>query len=197
MAGPGSSGEKRVKTKFTPPDASGYVRSSSGNLQLIPKLSQKKILLRASVTDLTKERDSLLEISMLNSKLESLENPGSHPVPDPSKDDSKTVGSEGAISKNQFEELKEYIAETVKLYQDAQAAAKTKGNKINSKSPSDPRAPGPSGARSPHTGSAAKISSKASRKDMLGPSIGGDDSDDDTYGGTGSMDSSADDDDTG
>ena len=86
-----------MKTKFTPPDASGYVRSSSGNLQLIPKLSQKKILLRASVTDLTKERDSLLEISMLNSKLESLENPGSHPVPDPSKDDSKTEGSEGAI----------------------------------------------------------------------------------------------------
>ena len=34
---------------------------------------------------------------MLNSKLESLENPGSHPVPDPSKDDTKTEGSEGAI----------------------------------------------------------------------------------------------------
>ena len=98
MAGPGSSGGKRVKTKFTPPDATGYVRSSSGKLQLIPKLSQKKILLRASVTDLTKERDSLLdEISMLNSKLESLENPGSHPVPDPSKDYSKSEGSEGAI----------------------------------------------------------------------------------------------------
>ena len=97
VAGPGSSGGKRVKTKFTPPDATGYVRSSSGKLQLIPKLSQKKILLRASVTDLTKERDSLLEISMLNSKLESLENPGSHPVPDPSKDYSKSEGSEGAI----------------------------------------------------------------------------------------------------
>ena len=98
VAGPGSSGEKRVKIKITPPDATGYVRSSSGKLQLIPKLSQKKILLRASVTGLTKERDSLLdEISMLNSKLESLENPGSHPVPDPSKDASKTEGSEGAI----------------------------------------------------------------------------------------------------
>ena len=42
VAGPGSSGGKRVKTNFTPPDASGYVRSSSDNLQLIPKLSQKK-----------------------------------------------------------------------------------------------------------------------------------------------------------
>ena len=123
------------------------------------------------MTDSTKGRDFLLDISMLNSKLESLENPGSHPVPDPSKDDSKTVGSEGAISKSQFEELKEYIAETVKLYQDAQAAAKTKGNKINSKSPSDPRAPGPSGAGSPHTGSAAKISSKSQPLDMLGSSV--------------------------
>ena len=163
MAGPGSSGEKRVKTMFTPPDASGYVRSSSGKLQLIPKLSQKKILLRASVTGLTKERDSLLdEISMLNSKLESLENPGSHPVPDPSKDDSKTEGSEGAISKSQFEEVKDYIAEPVKLFQTAQAAAKSKGNKSSLKSPSDPVAPGPSGAGSPHSGPAAKISSKAS-----------------------------------
>ena len=197
MAGPGSSGEKRVKTMFTPPDASGYVRSSSDNLQLIPKLSQKKILLRASVTDLTKERDSLLEISMLNSKLESLENPGSHPVPDPSKDDSKTVGSEGAISKSQFEEVKDYIAEPVKLFQTAQAAAKSKGNKSSLKSPSDPVAPGPSGAGSPHSGSAAKISSKASLKDMLGSSICGDDTDDVTDVGTGFMDSSADNDDTG
>ena len=198
-AGTGSSGERRVKTKITPPDATGYVRSSSGKLTIDTKaISEENITLRASVSGLTEERDSLLdEISMLNAKLESLENPGSHPVPDPSKDDSKTVGSEGAISKSQFEELKEYIAETVKLYQDAQAAAKSKGNKIRSKSPSDPRAPGPSGAGSPHTGSAAKISSKASRKDKLGPSVGGDDSDDDAYGGTGSMDSSDDDDDSG
>ena len=199
VAGTGSSGEKRGKIKITPSDATGYVRSSSGKLTIDTKaISEENITLRSSVSGLTEERDSLLdEIAMLNAKLESLENPGGHPVPDPSKDDSKTVGSEGAISKSQFEELKEYIAETVKLYQDAQAAAKTKGNKINSKSPSDPRAPGPSGAGSPHTGSAAKISSKASRKDMLGPSVGGDDSDDDTYGGTGSMDSSDDDDDSG
>ena len=45
VAGPGSSGEKRVKTMFTPPVATGYVRSSSGKLQLFPKLSQKIILL--------------------------------------------------------------------------------------------------------------------------------------------------------
>ena len=42
VAGPGSSGGKRVKSK---PDATGYVRYSSGNLQLFPKLSQKIILL--------------------------------------------------------------------------------------------------------------------------------------------------------
>ena len=42
VAGPGSSGGKRVKSK---PDATGYVRSSSGKLQLFPKLSQKIILL--------------------------------------------------------------------------------------------------------------------------------------------------------
>ena len=144
------------------------------------------------MTDLTKERDSLLEISMLNSKLESLENPGSHPVPDPSKDDSKTEGSEGAISKSQFEEVKDYIAEPVKLFQTAQAAAKSKGNKSSLKSPSDPVAPGPSGAGSPHTGMAAMISSKASLIDMLGPSNCGDVTDDVTDVGTGSMDSSAD-----
>ena len=49
------------------------------------------------MTDSTKGRDFLIDISMLNSKLESLGNPGSHPVPDPSKDDTKTEGSEGAI----------------------------------------------------------------------------------------------------
>ena len=49
------------------------------------------------MTDSTKGRDFLIDISMLNSKLESLENPESHPVPDPSKDDTKTEGSEGAI----------------------------------------------------------------------------------------------------
>ena len=50
----------------------------------------------------------------------------------------------------------------MKLFQTAQAAAKSKGNKSSLKSPSDPVAPGPSGAGSPHSGPAAKISSKAS-----------------------------------
>ena len=71
-------------------------------------------------------------------------------------------GLKELYQKSQFEEVKDYIAEPVKLFQTAQAAAKSKGNKSSLKSPSDPVAPGPSGAGSPHSGPAAKISSKAS-----------------------------------
>ena len=136
VAGTGSSGEKRGKVNFTPSEVPGYVRTSAGKITIDTKaISEENITLRSSVSSLSEERDSLLdEIAMLNAKLESLESPEGHPVPDPSKDVSKSEGSAGAISKSQFEELKVYIAETVKQYQDAQAAAKTKGNKINSKS---------------------------------------------------------------
>ena len=74
----------------------------------------------------------------------------------------KTGGPAGALSKDQYEGLLDYIGEQVKLYQDAQAAARSKGKETASESPLDPEAPGPSGAGAPHTGPAAKISSKAS-----------------------------------
>ena len=90
----------------------------------------------------------------------------------------------------------DFIGEQVRLYQDAQAAAKSKGKKIVSASPLDPEAPGPSRAGSPHIGLAAKSSSKASL-DILGSSMGGDDTDDDMDDGTGSMDVGANDDDEG
>ena len=135
---------------------------------------------------------------LLKSELESLKNPGSHPVPDPPKDPiAKTGGPAGALSKDQYEGLLDYIGEQVKLYQDAQAAARSKGKETASESPLDPEAPGPSGAGSPHIGLAAKSSSKSSRKDIVGSSIGGDDTDDDMDDGTGSMDDDADDDDVG
>ena len=101
-AGTGSSGERRVKTKITPPDATGYVRSNpEGKLTIDTKaVSQENKALKSSVTGLRKERDSLQdELTILKSKLVSLENPGSHPVPGPSKDHSNTDGPVGALSK--------------------------------------------------------------------------------------------------
>ena len=88
-AGTGSSGERRVKTKITPPDAYGYVRPNiEGKLTINTKaVSEENKALKSSVTGLRKERDSLQdELIILKSKLVSLENPGSHPVPGPSKD---------------------------------------------------------------------------------------------------------------
>ena len=61
----------------------------------------------------------------------------------------------------------------------------------------DPEAPGPSGAGAPHIGLAVKRSSKPSRKDLVGSSIHGDDTDEDTEDGNGSMDDDADEDEVG
>ena len=60
-AGTGSSGERRVKSKITPPDATGYVRSNTeGKLTIDTKaVSQENKLLKSSMIGLTKERDSL------------------------------------------------------------------------------------------------------------------------------------------
>ena len=189
-----------MKTKITPPDATGYVRSNpEGKLTIDTKaVSQENKALKSSVTGLRKERDSLQdELTILKSKLESLENPGSHPVPGPSKDHSNTDGPVGALSKSQYEGMLDFIGEQVRLYQDAQAAAKSKGKEIVSASPLDPEAPGPSGAGSPHIGLAAKNSSKSSHKYILGSSIGRDDTDDDRDDGTGPMDVGANDDEVG
>ena len=150
------------------------------------------------MTGLRKERDSLQDdLTILKSKLESLENPGSHPVPGPSKDHSNTDGPVGALSKSQYEGMLDFIGEQVRLYQDAQAAANSKGKEIVSVSPLDPEAPGPSGAGSPHIGLAAKNSFKSSHKYILGSSIGRDDTDDDRDDGTGPMDVGANDDEVG
>ena len=207
-AGSGSSGGRRAKTKITPPDAHAYVRkenqgvisTTGGKLTVSSKaVSEENKVLKSSVTGLTNERDSLLDqLASLKSELESLKNPGSHPVPDPPKDPfAKTGGPAGALSKDQYEILLDYIGEQVKLYQDAQAAARSKGKETASESPLDPEAPGPSGAGSPHIGLAAKSSSKSSHKGIVGSSIGGDDTDDDKDDGTGPMDVGANDDEVG
>ena len=109
----------------------------------------------------------------------------------------KTGGPAGALSKEQYEGLLAHIGETVKLYTDAQITAKSKGKETASKSPLDPVAPGPSGAVTPHIGSAVKKSSKPSRKDLVGSSIHGDDTDEDTEDGNESMDDDADEDEVG
>ena len=73
-AGTGSSGERRVKTKITPPDAYGYVRpNTEGKLTINTKaVSEENKALKSSVTGLRNERDSLLdELAILKSKLES------------------------------------------------------------------------------------------------------------------------------
>ena len=81
----------------------------------------------------------------------------------------KTGGPAGALSKDQYEGLLDYIGEQVKLYQDAQAAARSKGKETASESPLDPEAPGPSGAGAPHIGLAVKRFSKPSLKDLWAP----------------------------
>ena len=200
--GTGSSGSKTEKTKITPPDISGgsgtaYVKTTpEGKLALDSRaVSQQNIALQASVTGLMKERDSHLEeINILKARLESLSNPGGQPVPDPSKVDARTEGPAGAISKDQMEELKDFMADTVKSYLDAQAAAKPKGKEIVHKFSSGLYAPGHSRAKSPPSGLADKKSSGSSHK--MGSSLGGDDTDDDADVGTGT-DDSADDDDEG
>ena len=200
--GTGSSGTKTVKTKITPPDVSGgsgtaYVKTTpEGKLTFDSRaVSQQNIALQASVTGLMKERDSHLEeINILKARLESLSNPGGQPVPDPSKVDARTEGPAGAISKDQMEELKDFMAATVKSYLDAQAAAKPKGKEIVHKFSSGLYAPGHSRAKSPPSGLADKKSSGSSHK--MGSSLGGDDTDDDADVGTGT-DDSADDDDEG
>merc|ERR1711888_336498 len=56
VAGTGSSGEKRGKIKFTPSDATGYVRTSDGKITIDTKaISEENITLRSSVSGLTKE----------------------------------------------------------------------------------------------------------------------------------------------
>ena len=204
--GTGSSGSKTEKTKITPPDISGssgtaYVKTTTdGKLALDSRaVSQHNIALQASVTGLMQERDSQLEeINILKARIESLSNPGGQPVPDPSKVDAKTEGPAGAISKDQMEELKdfmkEYMAGTLKSYLDAQAA-KPKGKEIVHKFSSGLSAPGHSRAKTPPSGLADKKSSGSSHK--MGSSLGGDDTDDDADVGTGYTDDSADDDDEG
>ena len=162
-------------------------------------VSEENKVLKSSVTGLTNERDSLLDqLASLKSELESLKNPVEPSSPRPPMDPvAKTGGPAGALSKEQYEGLLDYIGETVKLYTDAQATAKSKGKETASKSPLDPVAPGPSGAVTPHIGSAVKKSSKPSRKDLVGSSIHGDDTDEDTEDGNESMDDDADEDEVG
>ena len=187
-AGTGSPGETRMINP-TPPDATGYVRTSpEGKLRIDTKaVALENKALKTSMGVLRGERDSLYdELVSLRSQLEKSKNPGSHPVPSPAKDLSITDGLEGALSKSQFDTMLTFIGEQVRIYQDSQAAAKS-GKEIVSTTPLDPEAPGPSRVASPHIGLADKSSAKSSHKDMMGSSLG-DGSEDDMDDGTLSMD---------
>ena len=84
------------------------------------------------MTGLTNERDSLLDqLASLKSELESLKNPGSHPVPDPPKDPiAKTGGPAGALSKDQYEGLLDYIGEQVNYTKMHRLLLVLKGKKL-------------------------------------------------------------------
>ena len=81
---------------------------------------------------LTNERDSLLDqLASLKSELESLKNPGSHPVPDPPMDPvAKTGGPAGALSKDQYEGLLDYIGEQVNYTKMHRLLLVLKGKKL-------------------------------------------------------------------
>ena len=142
-AGSGSSGGRRAKTKITPPDAHAYVRkenqgvisTTGGKLTVSSSskaISEENKVLKSSVTGLTNERDSLLDqLASLKSELESLKNPGSHPVPDPPKDPvAKTGGPAGALSKDQYEGLLDYIGEQVNYTKMHRLLLVLKGKKL-------------------------------------------------------------------
>ena len=173
-AGTGSSGERRVKTKITPPDATGYVRTSpEGKLRIDTKaVALENKALKTSMGVLRGKRDSLYdELVSLRSQLEKSKSPGSHPVPGPAKDLSITDGPEGALSKSQFDTMLTFIGEQVRIYQDSQAAAKS-GKEIVSTTPLDSEAPGPSRVASSHIGSAEKGFAIPSHENIVGSSLG-------------------------
>ena len=121
-SGSGAPGKTRKKPKIihTPPDATGFVRikKDSGTLIVDTKavaLENKKL----------KTNEGILQeqIVALRAELDKYKNTGSQPDSSPTNNLPISGGLEG-FSKSQYDNMLTFIGEQVKMYQDAQAAAK-------------------------------------------------------------------------
>ena len=161
-SGSESIGEVRL-VRPTPPDAHAHVKvDTKGKLQF-------------STKSIAKENKELKEkIIALQSQLEEAsKSPMVHPDPSPAKD-SLTEGLERFLSEKQFDTLCKFVG--------AQVAASVKSGHDSVVSPVLPfhsDASGPSKALSSHVGTSGKKSARISQKDILGTSMGLDDSEDD------------------
>ena len=168
-AGSGSPGKTRKKPKIihTPPDATGLVRidKESGTLIVDTKavaLENKKL----------KTNEGILQdqIVALRAELDKYEHTGSQPDSSPTNNLPISGGLEG-FSKSQYDNMLTFIGEQVKMYQDAQAAAKRLELKKILDPSLDLEAPSHSRAASYQSGLAEKSCSKSSHKDIMGSSL--------------------------
>ena len=151
------------KIRPTPPDAHAHVKiDTKGKLQFSTK----------SIANENKELKEM--VKALQSQLEEAsKSPMDHPDPSPAKD-SLTEGLERFLSEKQFDILCKFVG--------AQVAASIKSGHDSVVSPVLPfhsDVAGPSKALSSHVGTSGKKSARVSQKDILGTSMGLDDSEDD------------------
>ena len=145
----------------TPSDSHAHVKvDSKGKLQF-------------SIKSIAKENKELKEkLVALQSQLEEAsKSPRIQPDPSPAKD-SLTEGLERFLSKDQFDTFCKYVGDQV-------AATVKSGQDISPVLPLLSDAPGPSKAVSSQVGTSGKKSARLSQKDILGTSMGLDDSEDD------------------
>ena len=168
-SGSGSPGKTRKKPKIihTPPDATGFVRieKESGTLIVDTKavaLENKKL----------KTNEGILQdqIVALRAELDKYEHTGSQPDSSPTNNLPISGGLEG-FSKSQYDNMLTFIGEQVKMYQDAQAAAKRLELKKILDPSLDLEAPSHSRAASYQSGLAEKSCSKSSHKDVMGSTL--------------------------
>ena len=184
--GSGSPVETRKKPKIihTPPDATGFVRvnKKSGTLLVDTKavsIENKKL----------KTQEGLLQdqIVALKAELDKYKNTGSQPTSSPASKSSDYAGLEGFL-KSQYDDMRTFFGEQLKIYQDAQAATE----RLKLKKILDPtlnlEAPGYSRAASYQSALADKSSSKSSNRDIMGSLINERDGSGDELDITGSMD---------
>ena len=164
--GSGSPGKTKKKPKIihTPPDATGFVRikKDSGTLIVDTKavaLENKKL----------KTNEGILQdqIVALRAELDKYKHTGSQPDSSPTNNLPISGGLEG-FSKSQYDNMLTFIGEQVKMYQDAQAAAKRLELKKILDPSLDLEAPSHSRAASYPSGLAEKSCSKYSHKDVMG-----------------------------
>ena len=163
-SGSDSVGEAHL-VKPTPSDAHALLKvDAKGKLQFSTKA-------------IAKENKELKEkIMALQSQLEEAsKSPRIQPDPSPAKD-SLTEGLERFLSKDQFDTFCKYVGDQVAA---SVKSGRESGDIVPPVLPLLSDAPGPSKAVSSQVGTSGKKSARVSQKDILGTSMGPDDSEDD------------------